>query len=122
MNPFDGWISPHVLPKNSDFSNSHKTAHAGPWLDVQVDKAVYEIGLQKRRSPGVLYFLPNDNKHDCSVHCAAVFGLWFYLAIHQPLTRIQPYNTHGRRRAGGGLGRRIDHTFGRYQDSAADKR
>lgn len=83
---------------------------------------MYESSLQERGRTGILHFVSNDDKHDRSIHRAAILGLRLYLTIPQPFTRLQPYNAHGCRRARGRFGRSIDDAIGRDQDSAANKR
>lgn len=122
MNPFDGENSRHIRSDASDFPISYQTAHAGPRFDVQVNTAVYEIGLQERGPPCILHFVSHNNQHDRSVHRAAVFGLRLHLAISEPFTRLQPYDAYGCRRAGGRLGRGINNTLGCDQDSVANER
>ena len=128
MNPFDGKKCPCIASNTSDAAISHKTAHAGPWLDIQVDTTVYEICLQARGTSGILHFLSNDDKHDCSFHRAAILGIRLYLAIPQPFTKLQPYDAYGCRRAGRWFAACIAtplvwiKTLGCHQDSAANKR
>ena len=81
MNPFDGQNYRYYCSNTSNLPNSYQTAHAGAWLDIQVNTAVYAISLQERGPPSVLHFVSNDNKHDRSIHRTSILGLRLHLAI-----------------------------------------